>query len=695
MSALARSWGGGGIELSLGAGGSAKNTGCSVDRGLYTLLYDEIMTEVTENNPQWSGRERSLETKRIFRTRHYVPDMDSVIRENSGLTEYEGPEFEVRNGEIYYPVARRTLNELFERVKKFRPDLYSAEEHQTAMLAQEKIVNASSPIAVTHVSYFRDSQKKEKIRDTVTLAWDGEKGSTKISNIAPDGKFESVEQTKRKLQSIFFDAVLEQQSVGVYVYIRSNEELVQIQKIVQKPKPKKTAPRSESTEVGQITGKTEIPDMDYVVTESVEFYKPVTKAIINDDRLLIQDADSYKPAQNNPENVKVSQSEKIQKKIQEVQAAPAIIPKIGERIIQIQPRSIQSVWEKIETETQTQIINPDQPEIQIIPTLIVTEANITNITKQIYFGIQTAIYAEETALSLFVIKRLTELRILAEFLPESPDSDNAQQLLQAADSREPLNQTEAQTKDDDREQFIQIIFILISMVSENRPLVIAGQKGEKIPDQVQNDNTPTQSKPGVLKTELTVPSQNAELADNHDLIFALIFLGRLLDDLSKPKPNEIAETRLDIGQSEINPGIIQKEQLEGFIAAIQDLGIRYSGNIEPDHVVASDKISPEQMLVGFWLAALLYRVICSAAAEKQITPKERFMTVSSEQMQIIKERPWILAAIIYYLAMLKEQAQPQAGQKVKKNSSKTISRGKSDSRQRGIIFKYQNPRVYI
>jgi hypothetical protein len=208
------------------AGGGPGTDGDSGDhtwnQGLYTNIYTEISDTVFAKSPDLSMHDHSMEVKRVFRERHYIPDRTSFQKERSGETSYDGPEFTVtEDGEIYYPVSGRTLNDLFERQKLLTPESYSADEHQTALLAQEQIVShLRTGAEVTHVSYFRDNDGQELIRDVYSLRWDGDRGRTRVTNIAPDGRFHSMEGAQSVMRHIFTDHDVVRPEKNVFVFVK-------------------------------------------------------------------------------------------------------------------------------------------------------------------------------------------------------------------------------------------------------------------------------------------------------------------------------------------------------------------------------------------------------------------------------------------------------------------------------------------
>ncbi len=204
-----------------------------IDRGLYEEIYDEVKKGVVATRPSLPRREQSLLIKDIFRSRHYVPDMQSVEKEHSGEEEYDGAEFELRDGEVYFTRSGRTLNELHERARLLKPQVYDEQAHKTDLLVQSALVSGKGSNEVSHVSFFRDGQGREQIRDVVTFHWDGKKGKQVVNNIAPDGKFFTVEGAREKMRSMFGKGGEIGVEPGVFVFAKKTVDAPTVKPMVE------------------------------------------------------------------------------------------------------------------------------------------------------------------------------------------------------------------------------------------------------------------------------------------------------------------------------------------------------------------------------------------------------------------------------------------------------------------------------
>lgn len=189
----------------------------SIDPKLYTRLYDEVEQAVKFEHPYLSGRDFRLEVKHMFRTRFYEPDMESMKNERSGRKEYTGAAFEVlENGDLYYPQSGRTMMELYERTRRYKPELFSESEYATAILVMQSIKNGAR--SVSFPSYNRDEKGNEKIRDVYTLVIEGNAGHIVTRNVAGDGPQYSLDGMHTVMQSMFSKVREVHPVTGVYIF---------------------------------------------------------------------------------------------------------------------------------------------------------------------------------------------------------------------------------------------------------------------------------------------------------------------------------------------------------------------------------------------------------------------------------------------------------------------------------------------
>lgn len=191
--------------------------GDTFDQGLYKREYEETEQRVKLEHPHLSGRDLRLEVKHQFRTRIYIPDMESMKNE-AEKKEYDSTEFEIlENGDVYYPQSGRTMMELYERTRKYRPELFSQKEYDTALLVARSIKEGATRVSFPSFNIGADG--KESIRDVYTLVIDaGNRGHIHTVNVAEGGPQYTLGEMQGIMRGMFASDTETSPSEGVYVF---------------------------------------------------------------------------------------------------------------------------------------------------------------------------------------------------------------------------------------------------------------------------------------------------------------------------------------------------------------------------------------------------------------------------------------------------------------------------------------------
>ena len=174
-----------------------KCSGCPDDKKMTkNKLEDIVKQEAIKNNLDYNDpkQKREAHMKVLGRFRHeYRLDKASKPQDKEGSAIAPGPDFIIKDGGIYYPEYGKSLQELLENTKRVQPELYDEKQHATLTMVERAFVNGAT--IVSHVSHHMDGGK-EAIRDQIILRWnpDTQKGTMEIRNIALDGNFHSIEE---------------------------------------------------------------------------------------------------------------------------------------------------------------------------------------------------------------------------------------------------------------------------------------------------------------------------------------------------------------------------------------------------------------------------------------------------------------------------------------------------------------------
>lgn len=172
--------------------------------------YDEIRKEVEFAYPNSSRHEVSLLTKAIFRSEIYIPDKESIARELSDSTEYEGSVgFKLDDeGNVVYPDFHgRSMLELSERQMEFNPEKFNRDEYAMQVMVNQAFRNGARE--VSYPMFVTDADGNKQVRDVYTMRWDGENGTLTVRKIAENDNQLSMHDAHQVMRTMF-DASAEQ-----------------------------------------------------------------------------------------------------------------------------------------------------------------------------------------------------------------------------------------------------------------------------------------------------------------------------------------------------------------------------------------------------------------------------------------------------------------------------------------------------
>lgn len=170
-------------------------------------IYDtELAKVVKENNLDTSDPVQKRKAHmRVAR------QMQRQVKENRAHEEQDregppsatGPNFVLKDGGMYYPKFDKSLQKMYESQKEIREWEYDAKEHATLSLIEEAFRTGAS--TAVHIGHHIDNKNGESIRDIIILRYDAETntGTMEIRNIAIDGKYHSYEEAIRIMAQEF------------------------------------------------------------------------------------------------------------------------------------------------------------------------------------------------------------------------------------------------------------------------------------------------------------------------------------------------------------------------------------------------------------------------------------------------------------------------------------------------------------
>jgi hypothetical protein len=186
--------------------------------------YDVALDAVKKSNSTLSEHEARVKVAELFRPRFHSMEESAKI-ENSGAKEYENGEFAFNEqGRMYYPKDGVTAEELHLNQLRLselhdKPEEYSLEAHQTTILIEQAFRNGST-VVVT--SYGRNNGDN---RDVLEYHYDSitNKGFVRVHNTEVDGKFHAFDDIKEIAKSKFLG--LHEMKITSNVFVLSDKPL--------------------------------------------------------------------------------------------------------------------------------------------------------------------------------------------------------------------------------------------------------------------------------------------------------------------------------------------------------------------------------------------------------------------------------------------------------------------------------------
>lgn len=215
--------------------------GCPDDSKLNKDTYWDEMME-TANNNNWHLRDpqerRNTHTK-------ILPLFRERVRENRNYTQQdregpptaEGPEFIIKDGGIYYPKFKKSLQQMYKDQQRIRPQQYDPREHATMTLMEAAFVNGATE--VSHVSHNKDKNGDDAIRDQVTMVLDPEtgKGRMEIRNISKDENYLSTKEAYDVMVKNYDGFIEGHPTEGVFIFTNAPLPTEQVHEILSMVQP--------------------------------------------------------------------------------------------------------------------------------------------------------------------------------------------------------------------------------------------------------------------------------------------------------------------------------------------------------------------------------------------------------------------------------------------------------------------------
>lgn len=192
---------------------SCPTGGCPPDKKIYRDIYDDSMQQVAKknnldlNDPEQKSRAHRLILP-LFRQR-VREDKKYTPQDKEGPPDSMGPEFTIKDGRIYYLAFQKSLQQMYEDQKRLRPWQYDPKEHATMTLMEQAFVHGAT--RVSHISHNKNDQGVDSIRDEITMVFDAEtgKGKMEIKNLATDGYFLDTKEAYDKMKRSHPDRFIE------------------------------------------------------------------------------------------------------------------------------------------------------------------------------------------------------------------------------------------------------------------------------------------------------------------------------------------------------------------------------------------------------------------------------------------------------------------------------------------------------
>ena len=197
--------------------------GCPNNNDLYKDIYGDLFQKEVAKAPtvnlQDKAQLREVHMRVVDILRPRVRENRKYLKQDKeGPSVAEGPEFTMKDGGVYYPRFRKSLQQMYEDQKRLRHHEYDSLEHETMTLMEKALVNGAK--RVSHVSHNKDTNGNEAIRDQITMVWDEkeQRGQMIIENIAQDGKFFTLEEAREVMQKRLSEVAEVHPVDGVFIF---------------------------------------------------------------------------------------------------------------------------------------------------------------------------------------------------------------------------------------------------------------------------------------------------------------------------------------------------------------------------------------------------------------------------------------------------------------------------------------------
>lgn len=321
--------------------------GHSPSPSVYKISYLDDLKNLTADHSDWSPSQIRKEAAIRFRPR-FRQDKASSIQETRNEAMSPGPEFILKDGEVYYPDYGMSANELNERTLRLNPSEYSLAQHQATAVMSEAFSNGATEVVTT---YHREG---EDHRDLVVMKYDPVtgKGKMTILNAAQDGNF-------HKFQDM--QSVAKSQFVTHYEMRPANNVFILSDKPLAHQKVQKALGYVEQ----RIASVLREPDR-HVVDVKLEQQKEVKE--------LIHTSESHPPLQSDSTSQKRERRDEVNRAEQIFQSERLSLTKSREK-----PERVLEVIQKrhrkmTETKTAFHIVAETQVAVAAVPLLIASLA---------------------------------------------------------------------------------------------------------------------------------------------------------------------------------------------------------------------------------------------------------------------------------------------------------------------------------
>lgn len=605
-------------------------------------IYEDQMQQVAkENNLDLSNHKQKREAHM-----HVVDYMRPKLRENrryekqdrDGPPVAEGPEFTVKDGRIYYPKYGASLQQLYENQKRVYPKQYDPKQHATMTLMEQAFVNGAT--RVSHVSHNKDEKGNEAIRDQITMVLDPEtgKGRMEIRNIATDGNFLSTQEAYDVMKKNNDSLVEGHPADGVFIFTDVPMESKQVHEILSAVDDEQVASHEYQSEITQTPQYTMIEFSEWMDTSTIDTRDPqkfvgvpVFLQKLLGNLLEHQDTTQNRPIGENMLMSLITEEKKISA-LEILTTEPTIDAEKGEDLV--------IVWKQIAQKTLE--ITEDQAD------RLVSQIEKTRIDmgeKKILL-----IAISETGLGVGAGIAILEALVLLEMSSSYIDPLERIAMPEGADNI-PVETVEREILVADELSAEDVVFIWFSSFME------------KIKD-MEPEEAMT---PVVKEEEKTLESVTT-------LWIVLLSLAQ------KDRPRNGNDMSIRAPQEEMS--LEEKETVEHFQLA----------------VVVWFLLKLTSYHDG--LIALRNRLVEQTKNIMKSIPEKKDSVSTDEAKQHIPEAliqqeatQWTLFAIIWYLAMIREQgnaqSQPQNAKTVKQKRTKIYSLVNSHFPDYGVIFAFQ------